>query len=372
MIKTIVVDDEWYNLAEIADLIEATGFMSVIKQYENGVKALEEIHKISPQVAFIDIEMPEIDGITLAEKLLEKNPTIIIVFITAWNQYAVQAFEINALDYIMKPINTERFNKMVERIKSKINLKELKKIPLLEIKCFDKLDVSINGNKVIWQRTKAEELFAFLMMNNGSYVHKEIILEFLWPQYDRTKALPILQTSVCKIRNIFSTLKDQVRIEYKDNKYGLFINDVDYDYMEVEKALSAYNITASKTFDAVEKACKTFGMGFLTQSGYWWAIEKSEEIKKKLVKSLKEILNFYTIDENIEKQLEVLELIVLLIPYEEEIYYRLFSTLEKLNKYPEIIRKFKWIKSKLLNEYDIVLSQRLEEIYAKYKLYNLI
>lgn len=367
MIKTIVVDDEWYNMAEIVDLIEATGFMSVIKQYENGVKALEEIDQISPQVAFIDIEMPEIDGITLAEKLLEKNPAIIIVFITAWNQYAVQAFEINALDYIMKPVNSERFNKMVERIKSKINLKELKKGPSLEIKCFNKLDVSINGNKVIWQRTKAEELFAFLIMNNGNYVHKEIILEFLWPQYDRTKALPILQTSVCKIRNIFSALKNQVRIEYKDNKYGLFIKEVNYDYIEVENSISSYDKTDPKTFDAVERACKTFGMGFLTQSGYWWAIEKSEEIKKKLVKILKEILSFYTIPENAEKQLEVLELIVLLIPYEEEVYYRLFRTLESLDKYPEIVQKFKWLKSKLITEYDIVLSERLEKMYEKYK-----
>lgn len=72
------MDDEWYNMAEIVYLIEATGFLSVVKQYENGINALEEIDTVSPQVAFIDIEMPGMDGITLAENLLEKNPTIII------------------------------------------------------------------------------------------------------------------------------------------------------------------------------------------------------------------------------------------------------------------------------------------------------
>lgn len=358
MIKTIVVDDEWYNMVEIVDLIEGTNFLKVVKQYENGIKALKEIDEISPQVAFIDIEMPEMDGITLAEKLLEKNPTIIIVFITAWNQYAVQAFEVNALDYIMKPISNTRFNKMVERIKNKIKLNELIPPASLKIRCFDRLDASINGKKVIWQRTKAEELFAFFLMNNGTYIHKDIILEFLWPHYDRNKALPILQTSVCKIRNIFSGFKNEIKLEYKDNSYGMFINNVDCDYTLVQDAISNYNINDSKTYAIVEKACKVFRNGFLNQQGYLWSIEKNEEIKNKLAIILKEILIVYETQDNIEKQIEILEFIINLIPYDEEIYHKLFLILENLENYqnPELIQKFKLLKNRLLTEYDNFLS----------------
>lgn len=366
MIRTIVVDDEWYNMVEIVDLIEKAGFMTVEKQYENPKKALEEIDKISPQVAFIDIEMPEMDGITLAENLLEKNPSIIIVFITGWNQYAVQAFELNALDYIMKPINAERFNKTVEKIKNKINLKTELQSTSLKIKSFNRLEVSINEKKVIWQRTKAEELFAFLLMNNGNYIHKDTILEYLWPQYERSKALPILQTSICKIRNIFSDLKKEISIDYKVSKYGLFLTDVACDYIELENAISNYKINDIKTYEPIEKISKAFGDGFLVEQGYLWSMEKNEEIRKQLEMIMKEILNEYIINENVEKQLFILELLIVIIPYEEDFYYLLFRTLEHLGKYAEINQRIKVIKNKLEKEYSMVLSERLEKIFLKY------
>lgn len=124
MIKTIVLDDEWYNLEEVCELVEKTGFMQVSGRYMNPLKALEEVSSISPQVAFIDIEMPELDGLAFAEKLLEIHPEVMIAFITSWNQYAVQAFELNALDYVMKPIKEERFLKLAEKIQAEISRKE--------------------------------------------------------------------------------------------------------------------------------------------------------------------------------------------------------------------------------------------------------
>lgn len=369
LIKAIVVDDEWYNAVEIVDLINNTKFMKVVKQFENGIEALEEIDKISPQVAFIDIQMPEIDGITLAEKLIEKKPNMIIVFITAWDQYAVQAFEVNALDYIMKPINVERFNKMVQKIRSKAELMQemkMSKYAQLKIQCFGRLDVSIDGEKVIWQRTKAEELFAFLLMHNEMYIHKDIILEFLWPEYDRTKALTILQTSVCKIRNIFSAVKEKVRIDYKSNSYGLFLKNVDCDYNEVMNAISDFNINKPDTYKAIETAGKISEKGFLMQQGYLWSTEKNEEIYKELARNLKEMLEEYDKEHNVEKQLLILELLITIIPYDEEIYYKLFKTLESLGKYAEIAIRFKQIKDKLSSEYDIVPSNKIEDICKKY------
>lgn len=122
MINVIVVDDEWYNLEEISDLIEKTSCLEIKKKYQNPLDALNDFEKIMPDVAFIDIEMPEMSGTALAEKLREIKPSILIVFITAFKQYAADAFEINAVDYIVKPIRIERFNNMIERLKEKISV----------------------------------------------------------------------------------------------------------------------------------------------------------------------------------------------------------------------------------------------------------
>jgi len=65
--------------------------------------------------------MPEIDGTTLATKFIEINPSVLIVFITAWKQYAAEAFDLDAVDYIIKPIRIERFNQMIEKVKAKVS-----------------------------------------------------------------------------------------------------------------------------------------------------------------------------------------------------------------------------------------------------------
>ncbi len=120
MISTIVLDDEWYNLEEICTLAEHTGFMQVVGRYMNPLMALEEASRLKPQVALIDIEMPEMDGMTFAERLVEQNPGVLFAFITSWNQYAVRAFELNALDYVMKPIKVERFEKTADKMRQEL------------------------------------------------------------------------------------------------------------------------------------------------------------------------------------------------------------------------------------------------------------
>lgn len=367
MIKAIIVEDEWYNLEEISDLIEKTGFMSVGKKYSNPLKALEEISSISPQVAFIDIDMPEMDGITLAEKLIEQNPTITIVFITAYNQYAVKAFDINALDYIMKPINIQRFNNMVEKIKNKISLNTYARPKALKIKCFGGLETSIDGNPVKWERSKAEELFAYLLMNYSKYIHKTTIIEYLWPEYEPQKALKLLQTSVYRIRKIFAGLKEHIMLDYSCSKYCLIIKDAECDYIELEKAIANYSAKDKATYGGIENVGEVFDTGFLTQQGYIWSIEKNEELKKKFISILKEISEMYSIEKNDEELLKFLNLIAQIVPYEEEVNYRLLKTMEKLEKYNEISIHYEWLERVLRDEYDLVPSGRILKLFTKNK-----
>lgn len=121
-IRTIVIDDEPYNLEEISDLVAKTGFLDVYKKYLNPLDALADANDIMPQVAFVDIELPGMNGLTLAERLLEIIPEIIIVFITSYNQYTTEAYNMNAFDYIMKPVSFQRFNRMIQRLKNELGL----------------------------------------------------------------------------------------------------------------------------------------------------------------------------------------------------------------------------------------------------------
>lgn len=121
MIRAIVIDDEHYILEEICDLLDATNCIKVERRYQNPLEALEKFPDICPDVAFIDVSMPEIEGIALAKKFREIQPSVEIIFITAWRQYAVDAFDVNALDYLVKPIRQERFDLMINRIKERFS-----------------------------------------------------------------------------------------------------------------------------------------------------------------------------------------------------------------------------------------------------------
>lgn len=362
MIKAIVVDDEWYNLEEISGLVEKSGFMRVEKKYQNPLRALEEEADISPQVAFIDVGMPEMDGITLAEKLLEKNPSLIVAFITAWDHYAVQAFDLNAIDYVMKPIKLDRFKQMIEKIRHEIGLKAPLQPSALRIKCFGQLETSIGGIPVKWERAKAEELFAYLLMNHGSCVHKDTLIQDLWPGYEYAKALPILQTSICKIRNIFSKIKQEAILNYSRNKYCLTLTNAECDYFQVGQALSDYRIEDKTTYALVEKACLLFGRGFLIEQGYLWSMEKDEELRKRLAQVLKEIISVYTGEGNPEKAARVLKLLTGLVPYDEEANFRLLKTLEALGDYREVSNHYQWLARVLKDEYGTVPSDQIKDL----------
>jgi Response regulator containing CheY-like receiver and SARP domains len=373
-IQAIIVDDEESNLREIADLVEGTGFMQVKKLCRNPLEALEEAAKTAPgertplQVAFIDIEMPQMNGIALAEKLLEKLPALRIVFITGWDRYAVQAFDLNALDYLVKPIRLERFNKMAERVRREVLEKDGAPRQRLRIRMLGRLEASIGDIPVKWQRTKASELFSYLLINHGEYVHKDTIVENLWPEYEPMKALPILQTSVCKIRSLFSGLKQQVILDYSGSCYCLVVRGADCDLFTVEQAIDSFDGESAQAVSGLLHACGLFGEGLLAQQGYLWSMERDEQLRGSLIRLLKRALAADSVRKAEQNRLDILRQIARLAPDDEEANYQFLKSLEQNGGVKELAAHCAWLDHVLRDEYDITPAFQLAELIEKYKL----
>src|ERR1700674_1328680 len=108
-INTIIVDDEKPARDELAFLLKGFPEINVIGQGKNGVEAVSLIREHSPDLVFLDVQMPGLDGFGVIKKLLNKKiPLPKIVFSTAFDQYAVRAFEVNAVDYLLKPFDRKR------------------------------------------------------------------------------------------------------------------------------------------------------------------------------------------------------------------------------------------------------------------------
>jgi two-component system response regulator LytT len=115
-LSVIIVDDEQLARDELSYLLRDVEDLDIIGQGKNGVEAVNLIKENSPDLVFLDVQMPGLDGFGVIKKLLEKKiPLPNIVFSTAFDQYAVKAFEVNALDYILKPFEKKRVLQAVEK-----------------------------------------------------------------------------------------------------------------------------------------------------------------------------------------------------------------------------------------------------------------
>lgn len=115
MLKAIVIDDELYAREELCELLLETSKVEVIGQCSNAIEGLKAINSLKPDVVFLDIHMPQITGLDLLS-MLDPETMPKVVFVTAYDEYAVKAFEDNAFDYLLKPVESSRLLKTLNRI----------------------------------------------------------------------------------------------------------------------------------------------------------------------------------------------------------------------------------------------------------------
>jgi two-component system LytT family response regulator len=118
-IRTVIVDDEPLARSNLSVLLRLDPEIEIVSECGSGVDAPREIRATKPDLLFLDVQMPECDGFDVLE-LLGKDVPSAIIFVTAYDQYALRAFEAGALDYLLKPFDNARFDRALERAKEKI------------------------------------------------------------------------------------------------------------------------------------------------------------------------------------------------------------------------------------------------------------
>jgi two-component system LytT family response regulator len=118
-VRTLVVDDEPLTRERVRTLVNQSDGLELVGEARNGLEALDMISTLEPDLVFIDVEMPELDGFGVVAELDVKHAPA-VVFITAFEHYAVQAFEVGAIDYLHKPVTPQRFEAAVSRAKDRL------------------------------------------------------------------------------------------------------------------------------------------------------------------------------------------------------------------------------------------------------------
>ena len=247
----IAVDDEVLMLGALVAAIKASPDISEVFQFSGCDDALAFVKESSVDIAFLDINMRGMGGLTLAEKILSFCPDCKIVFCTGYEEYAIPAFKLHASGYLMKPVSANDVQVEIDNIKG---IRQSQKP--LTVKCFGNFEVFAKGEKLTFKRSKTKELFAFLVDRNGAGVSVAELGVALWENDDDRK-------NQNYIHQLFRDLRlslEAVGVEeiFERNNYFYSINperlDCDY-YAHLKTGKPEFHGEYMSQYSWAEKTC---------------------------------------------------------------------------------------------------------------------
>lgn len=364
LIKTILVDDEKPALKNLERLLSEYGYIEICGMYTDGLKALEHMRENEADLVFLDIEMPDIKGIDLAKKMRETGKRTTVVFVTAYDDYALDAFKVNAMDYVMKPIMKRRLDKTMERIEEK-HKKRISSKSQDGIFCFGGFEIRKGQNKVKWRTYKAKELAAYLVHNRGDFVNRSKIIRELWGDKEDEQAVKLLHTTIYYLRNALKSINMDKSVVYSNEMYRFDVGEVFLDFQEFEKIFRENKDADSMEIEAVKKALELYRGEYFHSNQYCWAEQEQSSFSKMYSELLAKIADFYMKDTRHDKALEYLEILVSKNPYDEEVHEKLLESYLADGDLKAFKRHYKKIEETFSEELGVEPCESISSLYKK-------
>lgn len=226
--KVLLVDDEELQLIRLEKSVREVLPEAEVFSFTNPIKSYEQIQDKSIDIAFLDIEMPGLSGIQLAKKLKVTNPLINIIFVTAYDNYGLEAMRLHASGYVSKPVNDEKIKKEIDNLRYPIELKNEKKI---QVKCFGNFEVLHNGQPLKFAYSKSKEVFAYLIDREGAAININELNAVLWEEDHKS----YLRNLISDIQKTLKELDASDVFIKRHNECYIDVSKVDCDAYEYKK-----------------------------------------------------------------------------------------------------------------------------------------
>lgn len=356
--KVILLDDEPLALRSLQTQLGKLEEMDIVGCFLNPVEALANIGRLRPDVAFVDIDMPQLNGLDAADRLRHLDPSIEVVFVSAYDEYAIKAFELNALDYLLKPVHPARLAMTVERLSIQLAYKERSAIAertpdsRIVVKCCPTLNIlDANEEPLGWRTAKAKELFAYMLYRRGHPVRKEALLELLWPDADEKKGYAQMYTTIYRIRKSLETSGIQIDLQNIGDGYLLHADNLAIDITDWEKRLRDAGDVSGANEPLHEAVFETYPGGYLAEHAYMWSESERQRLSNvRYLHGLK-LCGHWAAEAQGKKAADAYERLLIEFPYAEEIYEALIALYER-EGFPSLAqRKYEELEKMLREEY---------------------
>lgn len=361
MLKAVLIDDERPALRGLEVMLKKHDNIEIAGLYSDPLEGIERVGGIKPDVVFLDINMPQLSGLDAVSAILNNSPDTNIVFVTAYDEYAVKAFELDALDYLLKPVDFARLTVTINRMqkkKSESTAVEKNEANLI-IRCFGLFDVYFEGRAPIrWRAEKTKELFAFFLHNAQREISKDEILDALWQNDNPEKAVRQLYNGIYYIRKAMAEYGIDRKLLSIDRFYNLRLGDVDFD-------ISCFNKLYKQKDNRIEALTQMETMytgDYFGTLPYDWAIIERNRLLDTYISCVYELAKIYIEQTRYDEAEAILKKAYKHDPLSENVTSSLLTVYKNTCNKPAAIKHYKSYSSLLDKELNIKPSESVRNL----------
>jgi len=276
--KAWIIDDEQPCLDELAWLLNQYSDIEIAGMDTNPLRALEAIVEDPPDVVFLDIDMPKLDGLELALRIQEKCLSVIIIFVTAYTQYALESFKAHPFDYLLKPVRQARMDDCICHLRKRYALLHPNDPAEcgLAIRCFGTFELTCK-TEVKWSTRRVRELLLYFIGKNGFPASKSELLAALFGGQDNKSTVHNLYMTIYRLRSLLNTIDPAHKLIKLTEDNALIISAGVCDFTDF-MCFSRENSVITEENAAEAKQVLSLYRGiYLEKEGFEWASEIANE-----------------------------------------------------------------------------------------------
>ena len=367
--NVVVVDDDKAMLLIMKKMLKKIEGIDIINTFNNIEDVVVFFNDNKADIAFLDISIQDGNGLDLARKILEKSPHTDIVFITSYREYAVEAFDICAFDYIVKPVLIERVEKTIKRALEKRSIsleKSCLKEEQISVCLFGGIDVSSEKlGTVKWISAKSIELFVYLLLKEGRSVSKNVIIEEIFYEMPLKNAENYLKTSVYQIRKALESHCSKSVLISSNGSYKMDLSVFYVDFIDFQERISKiHEINLLNIKEALDIE-KIFVGGLLGDREYYWSISEREKYFNLYISFGKKIGEYFLANGEMDQASYILKKILRFDSTNEEVNSLFMKIFAAQNDKKSLTEHYERYTKTLKKELDISPELTIINLYKR-------
>jgi two-component SAPR family response regulator len=370
--KVMLVDDEPLALQFLESQLHSIGDFTIVGAYDSTRGLTKKIIEQQPELLFLDIKIGAVNGVELASTIQEVKPDLPIVFVTGFHEYAVQAFEVNALDYIVKPIQKDRLIKTIQRLHQDEITESASEAPI-QIMCMPTLQFIQNNASipVQWRTSKAKEVFCFLLHHAGKPVRKDVLIEEFWGETELAKSTTQLYSTIYVIRKTLAASLPSLSLSSKDQCYQLHVGDTKIDVEEWQKQLHQLLPLQQDTLPSYQALLRQYNGDYFATEGYGWAETKQRYVQELWYKTAAQVGKCLEELQMMEEALSLYFTMQAKFPYITHSYHRILHLCDALGESGEVVNQYERLEIMLAEEYGVNPDSEVAEWYESWRMQHM-